>query len=535
MEKYHLYNQYVLNLFEKRFAFGEPEASSGASASEDVPAEAETADADKQTTEPAKEGPTPSADEAKRNMTRTHAKRVSDRLKTMNDADAKKLAEEIDTAYSESVTAEVSHDKASIETATNSLRSILLSGEAILSGAGAERSSAEKYAQRELGLEEDIEKKKNLDQAKGGASKAEKELNEKVENEDARKNILASVKSVKDEAKNAENDLDYEVATQKYTEYATKVRAKINKAPKEKVETTPEGLRTEALKKMSEYMEKSKQDSSEKELIKDQGQQLILDGEAAMIVSKPDEAKAKFGDAIAHFKQALQLSAAAAADSSESQEKIEAVDRQALIGQMRQEFIDMSRKYTIDSPDSERLADFNKAMNDVYAKIADTDAKKMALAGSAFSVAQLNPDDDDEAFVIRGACLRPQGFTLNAIAVDRDGQEGALTDAEMAALEKVEEGNVENISEKTKTLMVAELEGIIDGRVKYFLDSDVIPAFKLKNGLQFRIAQYYATLTDKEKTRLGNWETGIRRASGKVFDYQYEVKIRNGNVEAWAD
>ncbi len=93
-----------------------PAGDSEGAESEPEKDDAESADTEStEKKESVQSGPTPTAEQAKRNMTRSHAERISKRLGQLSgDPKATELAIAIDTAYEDSKRAEITHDAASI-------------------------------------------------------------------------------------------------------------------------------------------------------------------------------------------------------------------------------------------------------------------------------------------------------------------------------------------------------------------------------------------------------------------------------------
>ncbi len=521
-------NKYWIGLFENRLVYmGSAEAPISAGDSEDVKGRPEKDTAESADTESAEKkesvqsGPTPTAEQAKRNMTRTHAKRVSDRLKTIEDKEAKEIAAKIDAAYSKSVTAEVSHDKTGIAEAMKALRSRLLTGEAILNKKGEERSSAEKYAQRELGLEEDMKaKKKAIDANKKVVDEA-RALKEKYEY-----NLTAAeIKEISNKTStfyqagvNLFDDGDYEGATAAFNTYLKDLESKLEKKVKEVEEEkqTPEAIALKARNKA----EKALQDKSKSDEI----WQVLLNGDAQFRSGNYVKAQDIYKSIISKLDSSRLDSAAVMSKPAlgEITSIPETVNHSDLLNELDKELnLILSGAKFEDMPLDEMSQTIASQMQAAFDQIADTTAKKLVLAKNSLNY--YKKIDDDLIKISISFSRGGKVFANSEISNDRSFKDGNLT--------QTVDNDIQ--PEKAPNTINNELADIINKKIEKFKREYFVTSGNLEENLKKALNDYLLVeLTPGEREKVTyNYNNNFEDLTDIIQNYECTVDIYKGKLE----
>lgn len=505
-----------------------------------------------ETTTHSNEGPRPLKDYEKRNMTRSHAERISRRLRQLSDDEtAAGLASTIDTAYEKSVEAENSHNASNIESATQNLRNALLSGRAHLDATGhTERTGADQYAERELGLDEEqpevLAARKRAEDASKNAEKRAKELKEEYADlgEDVLKEIREQTTPIFEAAVALVDQGKFDEAVDKYNEYVTTLEgALVNRRAEaedvEEKEQTPElqanNAKKDAEKALSEYQANGNLEASEKEEVVDMGQQLINAGDAAMRIGNYEEALTKYGQAKAHFEQANRTANAAVEVESET------IDRGKLLGDLASELSTALR----DNPPARAWVagsapqNLTQRMQEAYNRIADTDDKKMALAGSYVSRGVLiNTRGGEKQLLSVSAVLTRSGnVQLRADVARRFGRNEEVPEGLVANVDAITPAEEGGAIEKTPGTMKKELDGMINQAIDKFKGESGAFASDLQAGMNRMLRDYVAQLTPEERENLGTFSRNgkFRSTTGLRMNYEWYVTINEDEIDVQVD
>ncbi len=488
-------NNYLIGLFENRPVYmGGVEAVFSAGDSEGPEGEPEKDDAESVDTESTEKkesvqsGPTPTAEQAKRNMTRSHAARISKRLGQLSgDEKAASLANAIDTAYEKSVEAENSHDATSIESATQYLRSALLSGRAHLDTTGhTERTGADRYAERELGLDEEqreaLAARQELAKRSQEVKKKIYDLKKKYKDltEEQLSNIKKQLDPIYRDVMDLVNKGEFEAAKIKFDQYEKIAIDKFRKAANE---------------------------TQEKKLT-------------------PKE-----------YESVGMLAGA----TIETEEEMETVNVAKIMGGLQSKLASAIKDYGAGIVDS--FGHFNVEAN-VYNALAAaftqlSESEKKAIGGASIRYVTTNPKARDEAWIITATFNRSGDVSIDRTIQKRE-KNTELSDQERTEMGKFKNGELYTLieaseaREKTPEEVNKLLKNAIDSAVKNWAENGTADDRVLKQWIEKAIDQVRNSLT-KEEWKAAEINTGLLRVPGTTFDWDYQVTISDGNVTVVTD
>ncbi len=410
-----------------------------------------------------------------------------------------------------------------------------------------ERTGADRYAERELGLNEEqpevLAARKRAEDASKRAEKRAKELKEEYEDlgEDTLKGVREQTTPIFEVAVALVDEGKFDEATEKYNEYVTTLEGalKDRREAAEEEEQTPEQLarnaKNAAEKALSEYQANANLDSSQKEEVIDTGQQLINAGDAALRIGNYEEANSKYGQAKTHFEQANRTANASVEVESET------IDREKLLGDLASE---LSASLRDNPPAGAWIAgsapqNLTQRMHEAFNRIADTENKKMALAGSYVSRGVLiNTRGGEKQLLNVSAILTRSGNVQLRADVARRFGRGKEVPAGLVenldAVTPLEEGGA---IEKTPGTMKKELDGMINQAIDKFKGESGLLASDLQAGLNRMLRDYVGQLTPEERENLGTFSRNgkFRSTTGLRMSYEWHVTVNGDEIDVQVD